>query len=64
MDGIRWWGKAIAFSCACSDRAMLIPHFQFILSWLAAVQGSPGKSQKEDQDDQGEIKELGGTPTS
>ena len=33
-----------------------------LLRWLGAVPGSPGKRQKEDQDDQGEVKNVGGIP--
>ena len=31
---------------------------------LEGAPGSPGKSRKEGQEDQGELKELGGTPLS
>ena len=31
---------------------------------LDGLTGSPGKSKKEGQEDQGEVKELGGTPPS
>ena len=34
----------------------------FNLSQFDGLSGSPGKSQKEGQEDQGEIKELGGAP--
>ena len=34
---------------------------ELILRWLDGVPGSPGKSQKEGQEDQGEVKELRGT---
>ena len=39
----------------------LYPHLLKRTS-LEGVPGSPGKSQKEGQEDQGEIQELGGTP--
>ena len=32
------------------------------LCWFEFVPGRLGKSQKEGQEDQGEVKELGGTP--
>ena len=35
---------------------------EFILRWLEGVPGSPRKSQKEGQEDRGEVKELGGSP--
>ena len=34
---------------------------ELILRWLEGVSGSPGRSQKEGQEDQGEVEELVGT---
>ena len=39
----------------------LLPHLIKSRS-LEGVPGSPGQSQKEGQEEQGEVKELGGTP--
>ena len=49
-------------SSPAPDPKAATPKAGFNLSQFDGLSGSPGKSQKEGQEDQGEIKELGGAP--
>ena len=44
------------------EQALVTKHAELILRWLEGTLGSPRKSQKEGQEDQGEAKELVVTP--
>ena len=54
-------GTYLTLNGPSSDRAML-SYLAIFLSWIDGVPGKPWKSQKEVQEDQGGVKELGGPP--